>query len=167
MPLASPDGWIDEMKRAGALATRGVPGAALRILDHLYRDIRVAGRNAVGDWHRIQILWIKATILDEAGRYSDAARVYETIVRFRRSQMEEAARGLLSTLVAAAACKGKSGQRQAAARLAGQAQQLLERYPDAEAERALTSNPTLWKRAPTKRRATASAPRAKKSSRRR
>jgi len=167
MALALPHGWIDEMKRAGTLATRGVPGAALRILDQLYGDVRAAGRDAVGDWHRIQILWIKATILDEAGRYSDAARVYETIVRFRRAQMEEAGRGLLSSLVAAAACKGKSGHRQAAARLARQAQQLLERYPDAEAERALTSNPTLWARPATKRTRGGASPRPKKTGPRR
>jgi hypothetical protein len=144
MVLSVPDSWLDEMKRAGALAARGVPGAALKLLDHLYRDVRAAGRDALGDWHRVQILWVKASILDEAGRYADAARVYETIVRFRRAQMEEAARGLLSSLVAAAACKAKGGQRQAAARLATLAKQLLERYPDADAKRQLTANPALW-----------------------
>jgi hypothetical protein len=144
MALAVPDGWLEEMKRAGALAARGVPGAALRLLDHLYGDVRAAGRDALGDWHRVQILWVKASILEEAGRYRDAARVYETIVRFRRTQMEEAARGLLSSLVAAAACKAKAGQRQAATRLGKLAKQLLERYPDADAKRQLTANPALW-----------------------
>jgi hypothetical protein len=144
MALSVPDGWLDEMKRAGSLASRGVPGAALKILDHLYGDVRAAGRDAMGDWHRLQILWVKASILEEAGRYRDAARVYETIVRFRRAQMEEAARGLLSSLVAAASCKAKAGQRAAATRLAELAKQLLERYPDAEARRQLTTNPALW-----------------------
>jgi hypothetical protein len=144
MVRAATDDWIDEMKRAGAMAARGVPGAALRILDHLYGDVRAAGREAMGDWHRIQILWVKATILEEAGRFGDAARVYETIVRFRRAQMEEATRGLTSSLVAAATCKAKSGQRAAAARLAAQAKALLEQYPDPEAERQLRANPALW-----------------------
>lgn len=143
MALAIPDTWLEEMKRAGTLAARGVPGAALRLLDHLYGDVRAAGRDAVGDWHRVQILWVKATILEEAGRYRDAARVYETIVRFRRQQMEEAGRGLLSSLVAAAGCKAKGGQRAAAGKIARQARQLLERFPDAEAERLLESNPAL------------------------
>jgi hypothetical protein len=160
MALAVNGDWIDEMKRAGALAARGVPGAALRILDHLYGDVRAAGRDALGDWHRIQILWVKATILEEAGRFADAARVYETIVRFRRAQMEEASRGLASTLVAAATCKAKSGHRAAAARLAGQAKALLAQYPDAEAERQLRANPALWS-------PETPAPRAKKPARRR
>jgi hypothetical protein len=164
MVLAVPDDWIDEMKRAGALAARGVPGAALRILDHLYSDVRAAGRDSLGDWHRIQILWIKATILDEAGRYADAARVYETIVRFRRAQMEEAGRGLASTLVAAATCKAKSGQRQAAGRLAEQAKQILAQYPDPEAERLLSANPTLWspEKKPARAKAKAPAPSRKR-----
>jgi hypothetical protein len=144
MAISVPDGWLEEMKRAGSLAARGVPGAALKILDHLYGDVRAAGRDALGDWHRLQILWVKASILEEDGRYGDAARVYETIVRFRRTQMEEAARGLLSSLVAAAACKAKGGQRQAAARLAGLAKQLLDRYPDADAKRQMMANPALW-----------------------
>lgn len=144
MALEMPDTWLAEMKRAGTLAARGVPGAALRILDHLYGDVRAAGRDALGDWHRVQILWVKATILEEAGRYDDAARVYETIVRFRRAQMEEAGRGLLSSLVAAAGCKAKGGDRQAASRLARQARQLLERFPDADAERLLEGTPALW-----------------------
>jgi hypothetical protein len=157
MPLAIPDTWLEEMKRAGTLAARGVPGAALRILDHLYGDVRAAGRGALGDWHRVQILWVKATILEEAGRYRDAARVYETIVRFRRAQMEEAGRGLLTSLVAAAGCKAKGGQRAAAARIARQARQLLERFPDAEAERLLESNPALWSPAEGDSLATATA----------
>ena len=144
MALEMPDTWLAEMKRAGSLAARGVPGAALRLLDHLYSDVRAAGREALGDWHRVQILWVKATILEEAGRYDDAARVYETIVRFRRAQMEEAGRGLLSSLVAAAGCKVKSGHRQAATRLARQARQLIERFPDPEAERLLEGNPAVW-----------------------
>src|SRR5688572_977942 len=69
MALQMPDNWLAEMKRAGSLAARGVPGAALRLLDHLYSDVRAAGREALGDWHRVQILWVKATILEEAGRY--------------------------------------------------------------------------------------------------
>ena len=144
MALEMPDSWLEEMKRAGALAARGVPGAALRLLDHLYGDVRAAARGSLGDWHRVQSLWVQATILVEAGRYRDAARVYETIVRFRRQQMEEAGRGLLTSLVAAAGCKAKGGQRQAAARIGAQARQLLERFPDPEAERLLEANPALW-----------------------
>jgi hypothetical protein len=162
MALPIPDSWLAEMKRAGTLAARGVPGAALRILDHLYGDVRAAGRGALGDWHRVQILWVKATILEEAGRYADAARVYETIVRFRRSEMEEAGRGLLSSLVAAAGCKAKGGQRAAATRLARQAKQLLERFPDRDAEALLDDNPTLWS-ASGRRDAAPASPRARRS----